>query len=107
MEDRKEIIYEFLDQFNDFTESDRQNGYSRVYRPNWHFVQMQFWFNPPFSDTNTSMPVPSATMVLTREGKIMVENVYTGLFFDLDECLGSSIDNCISSIKNYYLLTTL
>lgn len=102
------IIYEFLNQFEDFTKSDRENGYVKVYRPERHPVAMQFWFNPPFSENSkTSMPVPSSTLILTRDGKVMVENLYTGLSFNLDDCLGSSISNCVNSIENYYRQTTL
>ena len=104
----KEIIYNFLSKFEDFTQSDRESGYVKVYRPERHPVAMQFWFNPPFSENSkTSMPVPSSTLILTSDGKIMVENIYTGLFFNLDDCLGSSIANCVSSIENYYRQTTL
>jgi hypothetical protein len=108
MEDDRTIIYEFLSQFEDFTAADRESGYKNVYRPERHPVAMQFWFNPPFSEDNdVSMPVPSSAMILTSDGKIMVENMFTGLFFNLSECIGDSIENCINSIENYYRKITL
>ena len=108
MEDDRTIILNFLNQYEDFTQSDKESGYVKVYRPERHPVAMQFWFNPPFSESSkTSMPVPSSTLILTSDGKIMVENLYTGLFFNLDDCLGSSISNCINSIENYYRQITL
>lgn len=108
MEDNRTIILNFLNQYEDFTQSDKESGYVKVYRPERHPVAMQFWFNPPFlENSKTSMPVPSSTLILTSDGKIMVENLYTGLFFNLDDCLGSSISNCVNSIENYYRQTTL
>ena len=32
MEDNKAIIYDFLNQFEDFTQKDKENGYKNVYR---------------------------------------------------------------------------
>ena len=99
MEDSKKIIYDFLNQFEDFTETDRQNGYVKVYRPSWHPYPMQFWFNPPFDVSGESFPTLSGTVVLLNDGEIMVENARTGLFFNLYECLGDSINNFAFSIE--------
>ena len=101
MEDPKTIIYDFLNQFEDFTRSDRESGYVKVYRPSWHPFPVQFWFNPPFDENGKSSPVPSNTILLTNEGKIMVENIKTGLFFNLDEGLGYSIENFVTVIEDY------
>lgn len=102
MDQDKTIIYDFLNQFEDFTQGDRENGYLKVYRPERHPIPVQFWFNPPYDETNTSMPVPSSAMILKNNGEIMVQNLYTGLFFSLDDCLGPSIQNLVNSIRNYY-----
>lgn len=102
MEDSKKFIYDFLNRFEDFTESDRQNGYAKVYRPALHPYPVQFWFNPPFDENGKSKPTPSATIILKNDGEIMVENLRTGLFFNLDECLGHSIDNFVIAIEDYY-----
>ena len=75
MADSKTIIYDFLDRYEDFSKDDIENQYAKVYRPGWHPHPMQFWFNPPF------------------------ENAKTGLFFNLDECLGDSIENFVFSIQ--------
>ena len=68
MEDSKQIIYNFLEQFEDFTQEDRENGYVKVYRPSWHPFPVQFWFNPPYNENGKSTPTPSKTIVLTNEG---------------------------------------
>ena len=102
MEDDKRIVYEFLEQFEDFTQSDRENGYKKVYRPALHPYPVQFWFNPPFDETGKSKPSPSATIILTNDGKIMVESLRTGTFFNLDECLGHSLGNFLIAIEDYY-----
>ena len=101
MEDNKAIIYDFLNQFEDFTQKDKENGYKNVYRPSWHPSPLQFWFNPPFDENGESFPTLSRTIILLNSGKIMVEDVYSGLLFDLDPCLGDSIENFIFSINNH------
>lgn len=98
MEDNKAIIYDFLNQFEDFTREDRESGYVKVYRPNWHPHPLQFWFNPPFGEDGKSTPTLSNTVILLDDGKIMVEDVYTGLSYSLDDCLGYSVQNFIQSI---------
>ena len=97
--DKKAIIYKFLDNFEDFTKEDIAAGYRKVYRPGWHPHPIQFWFNPPFNEEGTSTPTLSNAVTLTSDGKIMVEDVYTGLSYNLDECLGDSIENFILSIS--------
>lgn len=99
MESEKNIIYNFLEQFEDFTQSDIENGYKNVYRPGWHPSPLQFWFNPPFDKNGKSFPTLSGTIVLLNDGKIMVENAKNGLSFNLDECLGDSVENFIASIQ--------
>ena len=99
MEDQKTIIYDFLAQFEDFTTEDKENGYANVYRPSWHPHPLQFWFNPPYDTKGISEPTISNTIVLTRDGKIMVQDVYTDLYFNLDDCLGGTIDNFLYAIK--------
>ena len=99
MEDSKTIIYDFLDHYEDFSKDDIENQYAKVYRPSWHPHPIQFWFNPPFDSEGTSNPTISNTITLTNDGEIMVEDVYTGLSFNLDECLGDSIDNFVLAIK--------
>jgi hypothetical protein len=100
MENQKEIIYEFLNQFEDFTREDRESGYAKVYRPGWHPHPLQFWFNPPFGEDGKSTPTLSNAVILLSDGKIMVEDVYTGLSYDLDMCLGTSIQNFIQAITD-------
>ena len=101
MEDNKKIIYDFLNQFEDFSDLDRQNGYAKVYRPGWHPQPLQFWFNPPFDETGESFPTLSGTIILLNDGEIIVQNAKTGLFFNLDECLGDSIENFVFSINEF------
>ena len=99
MEDIKTVIYDFLDRYEDFSKDDIENQYTKVYRPGWHPHPMQFWFNPPFDKNGESFPTLSGTIVLLNDGEIMVENAKTGLFFNLDECLGDSIENFVFSIQ--------
>ena len=99
MEDKKTIIYDFLDHYEDFSKNDVENQYAKVYRPGWHPKPLQFWFNPPLDSEGISEPTISNAIILTNNGEIMVEDVYTGLFFNLDECLGDSIDNFVFAIK--------
>ena len=99
MADGKAIIYKFLENYEDFTKEDIAAGYKNVYRPGWHPHPMQFWFNPPFNEEGVSTPTLSSTITLLNDGVIMVEDVYTGLSYNLDECLGDSIENLIFSIR--------
>lgn len=103
MEDDRTIILNFLNQYEDFTQSDRENGYAKVYRPGWHPQPLQFWFNPPYDEDGESFPTLSGTIILLTDGKIMVENAQTGLSFDLDDCLGDSIGNFVFSIRRQSL----
>ena len=100
MEDDRRTIYEFLEQFEDFTQADRESGYKNVYRPGWHPSPVQFWFNPPFNKNGKSFPTLSGTIVLLNDGKIIVENAKNGLFYNLDECLGNAVENFVLSIQN-------
>ena len=100
MEDDKAIIYDFLNQFEDFTQSDRESGYKNVYRPSWHIGPFQFWFNPPFDETGKSEPTLSGAIILLEDGTIMVENMRDHLFYNLDECLGDSIRSFALTIKS-------
>ena len=102
MEDDMTIIYQFLEQFEDFTPSDKESGYKNVYRPAWHPEPFQFWFNPPFDETGISVPTLSGTIVLLNDGNIMVENAINKLFFNLKDCLGDSIKSFRLSIENLY-----
>lgn len=104
MEDSKTIIYDFLNQFEDFTQSDKESGYVKVYRPGWHPHPMQFWFNPPFDKNGESFPTLSGTIILLNDGKIMVENAKTGLSYNIDDCLDDSVENFILSIRRNALL---
>lgn len=103
MEDDRRTIYEFLEQFEDFTQADRESGYRKVYRPGWHPRPVQFWFNPPFNKNGKSFPTLSGTIVLLNDGKIIVENAKNGLFYNLDECLGNVVENFVLSIQNNFL----
>jgi outer membrane protein assembly factor BamB len=101
MEDDRTIILNFLNQYEDFTSGDRESGYSKVYRPSWHPWPVQFWFNPPFDEKGKSAPTPSNTVAMTPDGKIVVEDFRTGVFYNLDECLGHSIENFAIAIEDY------
>lgn len=103
MEDNMTIIYEFLEQFEDFTQSDIESGYRNVYRPSWHPEPVQFWFNPPYDENGNSFATPSNTIILTNDGKIMVEAFKTGLLYDLNDCLGHSVENLAIVIEDYNL----
>ena len=100
MEDNKTIIYDFLNKFEDFTREDRESGYVKVYRPSWHISPLQFWFNPPFDEGGESFPTLSGTIILLNDGEIMVEDVRTKMLYNLDVCLGDSIQNFTFSINN-------
>ena len=41
MEDAKSIIYDFIGQYTDFVETDKESGYANVYRPSWHISPLQ------------------------------------------------------------------
>jgi len=99
-EDRT-MIYEFLEQFEDFTRSDIENGYKNVYRPGWHPNPVQFWFNPPFDETGESMPTLNNAIFLLEDGTIMIEDVYSHLAYNLDDCVGDTEMNFIEAISNY------
>ena len=101
MEDDRTIIYEFLSQFEDFTQSDRESGYKNVYRPSWHIEPFQFWFNPPFDETGKSEPTLSGIIYLTEDGRIIVQNARNSLFYNLDDCIGDTEMNFIEAINNY------
>lgn len=101
MEDIKSIIYDFLGQYTDFDQSDRESGYANVYKPAWHINPIQFWFNPPFDEGGESFPTLSGTIVLLNDGEIMVEDVRTKILYNLDDCLGDSIQNFAFSINNH------
>ncbi len=100
MENDKAVIYNFLEQFEDFTESDTENGYKNVYRPSWHENPFQFWFNPPFDETGKSKPSLSGAIALLEDGTVMVENMRDHLFYNIDDCLGDSLTSLILSIKS-------
>ena len=100
MEDDRTIIYEFLEQFEDFAQSDTESGYKNVYRPSWHENPFQFWFNPPFDDSGKSEPTLSGTVILLEDDSIMVENMKDHLFYNLDDCVGDSEKSFILSIKS-------
>ena len=95
----KSIIYQFMENYSDFSDSDIENGYERVYRPGWHTEPFQFWFNPPYDENGYSVPVLSGTIILLNDGKIMVESMRDNLFYDLDACLGNSVGEFIFSIQ--------
>lgn len=100
MQDDKKIIYEFLEQFEDFTQADRESGYKNVYRPSWHENPFQFWFNPPFDESGKSQPTLSGAIALLEDGTVMIENVRDHFFYDLNDCVGDSELSLILSIKD-------
>ena len=100
MEYDKSTIYNFLEQFEDFTPEDRESGYKNVYRPGWHMHPFQFWFNPPFDNSGKSIPTLSGTISLLDNGNIMIEDARNKLIYNLDDCLGDTIESFILSIEN-------
>ena len=100
MDNDKTVIYEFLEQFEDFTQSDKESGYKNVYRPSWHENPFQFWFNPPFDETGKSNPTLSGAIILLDDGTVLVENIRDHLFYNINECVGDSIRSFILSIQN-------
>lgn len=100
MDNDRTMIYDFLGQFEDFTQTDVESGYKNVYRPSWHEKPFQFWFNPPFDDSGKSNPVLSGAIILLEDGSIMVENMRDHLFYNIDDCLGDSLTSFILSIRN-------
>ena len=101
MGENREIIYEFLEQFEDFSRTDIESGYKNVYRPGWHPNPVQFWFNPPFDESGESVPTLSNAIFLLEDGAIMVQDVYSKLSYNLDDCLGETEANFIEAISNY------
>lgn len=101
MGENREIIYKFLEQFEDFSQSDIESGYKNVYRPGWHPNPIQFWFNPPFDETGESMPTLNNAIFLLEDGAIMIEDVYSHLAYNLDDCVGDTEVNFIEAINNY------
>lgn len=101
MDNDKTVIYEFLEQFEDFTQSDKESGYKNVYRPSWHENPFQFWFNPPFDETGKSNPTLSGAIILLDDGTVLVENIRDHLFYNINECVGDSIRSFILSIQNH------
>lgn len=100
MEDDSTVIYNFLSQYEDFTQSDIESGYKNVYRPSWHENPFQFWFNPPFDETGKSNPTLSGVIVLKEDGTVMIENIRDHLFYRLEDCIGDSKLSLILSIKS-------
>ena len=101
MEDNMQMIYDFINRFEDFTPEDRKMGFQKVYRPSWHPFPVQFWFNPPLNGGNMSSPTPSSTIALDGNGEICVQDFYSGAFYRLSECLGHSADNLAVAIEDY------
>ena len=101
MEENMQMIYDFINRFEDFTQEDRKMGFQKVYRPSWHPFPIQFWFNPPFGEVAESRPTPSSTIALDGNGEIIVQDFYSGNFYRLSECLGHSVDNFSVVIEDY------
>ena len=92
-----EIVREFVSKHNDFG-LDGNQRYKAVYRPSWHPEPVCFWFNPPFNEKGESRPRVSNTLILTKTGRVLVEDERDGELYDILECLGGTLDNVVYAI---------
>lgn len=91
-----DFIRNFISRYSDFGDI---NGYRAVYRPTWHPSPVSFWFNPPFDENGESNPSPSGILLLSENGSIFVENFDNGEFYNIEQCLGDTIENAVYAIQ--------
>ena len=91
-----DFIRAFISKFSDFGED---TGYKAAYRPSWHPDPVSFWFNPPFDENGESHPAPSGALLLDEDGSVFVENYFTDEFYNIEECLGDTIENAVYAIE--------
>ena len=60
---------------------------------------MRFWFNPPYGKRGTSYPRESDKLVLTKSGKILVEDHSDGRFYNILDCVGDTLENAVYAIE--------
>lgn len=92
-----EIVREFVSKHDDFG-LDGNQRYKAVYRPSWHPEPVCFWFNPPFNEKGESRPRVSNTLILTKTGRVLVEDERDGELYDILDCLGGTLDNVVYAI---------
>jgi hypothetical protein len=92
-----EIVREFVSKHDDFG-LDGNQRYKAVYRPSWHPEPVCFWFNPPFNEKGESRPRVSNTLILTKTGRVLVEDERNGELYDILDCLGGTLDNVVYAI---------
>lgn len=92
-----EIVREFVSKHDDFG-LDGNQQYKAVYRPSWHPEPVCFWFNPPFNEKGESRPRVSNTLILTKTGRVLVEDERDGELYDILDCLGGTLDNVVYAI---------
>lgn len=92
-----EIVREFVSKHDDFG-LDGNQRYKAVYRPSWHPEPVCFWFNPPFNEKGESRPRVSNTLILTKTGRVLVEENRDGEMYDILDCLGDTLLNAAYAI---------
>lgn len=94
---RFEIVREFVSKYDDFG-SYNNLQYKAVYRPSSHPEPVSFWFNPPFDENGESCPRVSNTLILTKTGRVLVEENRDGEMYDILDCLGDTLLNAAYAI---------
>ena len=71
------------------------------------FSQTKISLSPPstvsefgFSNSN-SWPAPSSCLFLTVNDEILIESEYTGDIYNLNDCIGDTIENAVYSIGKW------
>jgi hypothetical protein len=62
---------------------------------------MRFWFNPPYDEKGVSYPRESDKLILTKKGEIYVEDHGDGEFYNILDCVGSTLDNAVYAIETH------
>lgn len=98
---RFNIVRDFVSKHQDFW-ADFEDC-DAVYRPFFHAGDgeevMRFWFNPPYGKRGTSYPRESDKLVLTKSGKILVEDHSDGRFYNILDCVGDTLENAVYAIE--------
>lgn len=97
---RFNIVRDFVSKHQDFW-ADFEDC-DAVYRPLFHAGDgeevMRFWFNPPYDKNGESYPRESDKLVLTKSGKILVEDHSDGRFYNILDCVGDTLENAVYAI---------
>ena len=95
----RDFVSKHQDFWADFEDCDA------VYRPFFHAGDgeevMRFWFNPPLNGQDESYPCESDKIVLTKSGKILVEDHGDGRFYNILDCVGDTLENAVCAIETF------